>query len=345
MKLYRPFTWEALVLVSFLFLSHCPSKAQNSGSTTNPPLVVVVAPDPTAFVGTSSGAFTLIRYGSTDKDLNVDVKLSGSASNGVDYVTIPNVITIPAGALATDVKVDPLVDQDNRGNKSVALTLQTNSNYRIDGRHAAEVKIVDDVFDFLPPTVVITSPTNTSVFDEPDYITITATATDPGVALRYVSFYANDDFLGRDTNSPYSLVWSNPPGGNFVLFARAVDQFGRSALSAPVTITVTDINPVVKITNPTNGANFLVHQDISLLAEVTDADPNATIASVSFYANSHLLGKATNAPYSLVWSNAPSGMFSLRAVAVDQTGDKGTSKAVVINVTPFPRKIVSRVSK
>ena len=330
------------MLASVLALFHhtCPGQP-----VTNPPLVQVVAPDPTAFVGTSSGAFTLVRYGPTDKDLNVDVKLSGSASNGLDYVTISNIITIPSGSLAADVKVDPLLDKGNRGNKSVILTLETNSDYRIDGHHVAEVKIIDDVFDFLPPTVTITSPTNTSVFDEPASITITADANDPGVTIRYVSFYANDDLLGRETNSPYSLVWSNPPGGKFALFARAVDQFGRSALSSPVHITVNDTNPVVTITSPTNGANFLVHEDIPISADVTDADPSATIASVSFYANSHLLGTAMKAPYSIVWSNAPSGLFMLRAVAADQTGDKGTSKPVLINVTPFPKRIVSTISK
>jgi hypothetical protein len=339
MKLYRQFTWKAFVVVAGLALCLCPSRAQTN------PLVVVVSPDPTAFVGTSSGAFTLIRYGATDNDLNVDVKFSGSASNGLDYVTISNVITIPSGSLAVDVKVDPLVDKDNRGNKNVILTLETNSDYRINGYHGAQVNIIDDAYDFPPPTIAITSPTNNSVFDEPDSVTITAEATDPGVTIRYVSFYVNDNFLGRETNSPYSFVWSNPPAGNFALFARAVDEFGRSALSAPVDISITDINPVVKITTPTNGANFTVHADIPLAADVSDADTNATIASVSFYANSRLLGTAKSAPYSIVWSNAPAGLFTLRALAVDQTGDKGYSKPVLINVSHFPRNMISTISK
>jgi len=321
-----------------LLLACSPVCAQDPGPSANPPLVVVVAPDPIALEGTSSGAFTLIRYGSTTDDLAINVELSGTASNGVDYVTISNVITIPAGALATDVKVDPLVNTVNRGNKTVVLTIDTNSDYRIDGHHWAAVKLIDDVFDFLPPTVTLTSPTNSSVFTNPPSITLTADATDPGVTIKGVSFYANDDFLGRATNSPYSLVWSNPPGGHFVLFARAVDQFDRSVLSAPVHITVTDIDPIVKLTTPTNGENFIVHQNIPLAAEVSNPDANATIASVRFYANDHLLGTVTTAPYSMVWSNAPSGFFALHAVAVDDSGDKGFSKPVLINVSRFTAK-------
>jgi hypothetical protein len=137
-------------------------------------------------------------------------------------------------------------------------------------------------------------------------------------------------------------MWTNPPGGKFSLFARAVDQFDRSALSAPVHITVTDIDPVVKLTSPTNGANFLVHSDIALAADASDPDASESIASVSFYANDHLLGTVTTSPYSLVWSNAPSGFFSLRAVAKDKSGDKGYSKPVFINVSAFPRKMISK---
>jgi len=189
--------------------------------------------------------------------------------------------------------------------------------------------------------VTLTAPTNHSAFDNPATITITAEVNDPGVHIQSVSFYANDQSLGRSTVSPYSIVWSNPPSGEFALFARAVDQFGRSALSAPVQITVTDIDPVVKLTSPTNGANFAIQQDIPLAADVSDADTNATIVSVSFYANDHSLGSVSNAPYSLVWSNAPGGFFILRAVATDNSGDKGYSKPVLINVSPLAKRIAS----
>jgi hypothetical protein len=345
MKSYLLHQWKFLIPMASAVLACAPLNAQDSGSATNPPLVVVVAPDPIALAGTSSGAFTLIRFGPTTNDLAVNVQLLGTGSNGVDYVQIPNVITIPAGSLATDVKVDPLIDKANPGNKTVILSLDTNSNYSVREHHMAEVKIIFDVFDFLPPSITLTAPTNNSVFTNPASITLMADASDPGVTIKSVSFYANDDFLGRDTNSPYSLVWSNPPSGHFVLFARAVDEFGRSTLSAPVHITVTDIDPIVKITSPTNGANFLVHEDIPLTADASDPDTNASIAKVSFYANDHLVGTVTSAPYSLVWSNAPSGLFALRAVAVDTTGDKGYSKPVFINVTPFPRKVISTISR
>ena len=173
MKSYLPHQWKFLVPIASLVLACSPLRAQDSdsGSATNP-LVVVVAPDPIALEGTSSGAFTLVRYGPTTNDLVVNVALSGTASNGVDYVTISNMITIPAGSLATDVQVNPIVV--NHGDKTVIMAIETNSAYRVDDHRWAEVQIIDDVFDFPRPSVTLTSPTNSSVFTNPPTITLTA---------------------------------------------------------------------------------------------------------------------------------------------------------------------------
>src|SRR5579862_5097826 len=67
--------------------------------TNNTPFVQILATDPTALEGTSTGAFTLIRN-DTNTDLVVDLAIHGTASNGVDYALIPNAVTIPAGNLS-----------------------------------------------------------------------------------------------------------------------------------------------------------------------------------------------------------------------------------------------------
>lgn len=304
--------------------------------TPNPdnPLVFVLATDPTALEGTSSGSFTLIRYGPNTNDLSVTLAISGTASNGIDYAAIPAVVTIPTGAQAVDIPVQTIVDTATRGNKSVILTVVTNAAYRVTQPRLAKVEIIDDVFNIPPPTVAITSPTNNAGFDDPASITVTAEASDPGSPIQSVSFYANDNFLGKVAKSPYSLVWTNPHAGRYILFARAVDQVNQSTLSAPVQITVTDAVPVIKLTSPANGAAFLAHQDIPLQADASDSDD--AIQKVSFWANDHLLGVVTNSPYTLVWSNAPAGLFLLRATAVDLSGDKGYSAPVRINISSMP---------
>jgi hypothetical protein len=303
--------------------------------STGLPTVLLLATDPTALSGTSSGAFTVIRYGPETNDLVVNLTLSGTASNGVDYVTIPDTLTISNGSRAADLLVSPLVNLAHRGNKTVVLSLDTNANYVISGKGRATAQIVDDGYDVPPPTVTLTNPTNGAVFNDPTSITLTADASDPQAPILSVSFFANDKFLGKTTTSPYSLVWSNPPNGKFALFARAVNQVGESALSAPVKITVTDILPKVTITSPTNCKNFAQHDTITITADASDTDD--AIQHVAFYANDDKLGVPTNAPYSVVWSNAPPGMFWLRAVAVDVSGDRGYAQPVLINVSRGPK--------
>ncbi len=306
-------------------------------SPTNEPFVMISATDPTALEGTSSGAFTVIRNGDTNAALTVFLGIGGSASNGVDYAQTTNEVTIPAGYLAIDIAVQPIVDTVNRGNKTVVLTIETNASYQIGGDHRATVNIIDDVFNTPAPTVAIIDPTNGSTFAYRSDITLTAEASDPGASIDYVSFYANDDFLGRVTNAPYTLVWTNAKAARYTLFARTVDNLNQSTISAPIQISITDVLPMVTITTPTNGENFVAHQNIPIAADVTDADSSATIASVSFYEHEHLLGTTTNAPYQIVWTNAPQGFYTLQAAATDNAGQRGFSKGVVINISKPPR--------
>jgi hypothetical protein len=295
--------------------------------------VDILATDPTALEGTSTGAFTLIRDGDTNVDLTVNVGIFGTASNGVDYGPITSAIVIPANYLAVDIRVQPIIDAAKRGNKTVILRIETNADYEIGGARTAEVTIVDDVFNTPSPTVTISDPTNDSSFAFPADITITAEASDPGANIQSVSFFADDDFLGRVTNAPYTLTWTNSRPGRYLLFARALDNLGQSALSPLVSITVSDILPKVTITTPTNGENFSAHEDIPIAADVTDANPDATIASVAFYRNGRLVGTVTNSPYQVTWNNAPAGFYSLEAAATDNSGQTGFSKRVEINVS------------
>jgi hypothetical protein len=293
------------------------------------PNVVVLATDPTALEGTSAGSFTLIRSGDTNSSLTVNLGISGTASNGVDYAAIPNTVTLPAGALAVDIPVTPLIDLVNRGNKTVVLSLQSNAGYNLTTASRATVKIVDDVFDIPPPTVSITSPADGSVFTSPASITLQAAASDPQLPIQSVSFFANDNFVGRVTTSPYSLVVNHVPPGNYSVFARAVDQFGKSAVSQPVDIIVS-AEPVVTLLTP-NGTNYNVGDLVQLVAQI--GDTKETIRSVTFTASGKILGTVTNAPFTFNWQTTTQGTFNVQASAVDKnTGRKGSSAVVPITV-------------
>ncbi len=336
MKKTQFYNWKAWGLVAAtLAFGTCLRAGGSPSAPSDLPSVVIMATDPTALEGTSSGAFTLLRYGPSTNDLKVNLAISGTASNGVDYAQTTNETTIPTGLLAVDIPINPLIDTMRRGNKTVVFTIVTNGNYSLGSGHKATVTIIDDIFNVLPPSITLTNPVDGAIFTNPPSITLQVDAGDADVAITSVSYYANDDFIGRSSTSPFSLVWTNPTSGKIALFARAVDSVGQSTISAPVHIQVVDTLPSVVLTSPTNGQNFMVHDDISIQADVTDADSSAVISKVSFYANSHLLGVATNAPYKFDWTDVPAGLYYLRAVATDQNGLKGYSSTVVINVSRF----------
>jgi hypothetical protein len=293
------------------------------------PRVVVLATDPTALEGTTSGAFTLVRYGDTNSDLSVTVDIAGTATNGVDYTAIPSVLTIPAGFYAVDVPVQPIVGTTNTGNKTVILSLETNGTYRANINHKATVKIVDDVFDLPPPTLSLTSPQEGDVFTAPATITLQAEVSDPEVNITSVSFYANDEFLGSTTNSPFTLVWKYPATGTYALFSRATDEFKKSAVSEPVHITVS-ATPVVTLTS--DAQIYLQGQQAQLQAQI--GDPNEAISSVVFTVNNKTVATVTAAPFTYAWPATTVGNFNVEAIATDaNTGKQGDSKKIKLTVT------------
>src|SRR5262249_23159121 len=67
--------------------------------TPPPPTVTVSVPVPTATeAGTTKGVFRISRGVSPNSALTVSFTLAGTATNGVDYLTVPTTATIPPGS-------------------------------------------------------------------------------------------------------------------------------------------------------------------------------------------------------------------------------------------------------
>ncbi|HEV7926400.1 MAG TPA: Ig-like domain-containing protein [Verrucomicrobiae bacterium] len=92
--------------------------------------------------------------------------------------------------------------------------------------------------------------------------------------------------------------------------------------------------PTVSITNPVGGAVFAAPANLSIKA--TAAVSSGTIANVSFFAGTNLLGSATTAPFGVTAANLAAGAYALTAVAT-AAGVSTTSSVVNITVvTPVP---------
>jgi YD repeat-containing protein len=183
------------------------------------------------------------------------------------------------------------------------------------------------------PSVEVRSPEPGSAFTAPASITIEADAVS-SIGLSKVEFFRNGVKLGEDASAPYSFAWANVAAGTYSLTAKATDHNGAATTSYPVSITVSNnAPPTAQLTNPAANTTFGQDSQITLGAAAADAD--GSIAKVEFFAGATKLGEDTTAPYSFVWTGAPVGGHSLKAVATDNLGATGASAAVNINVAAF----------
>lgn len=91
------------------------------------------------------GQFIVTRTGSTTSPLTVSLKLSGSATNGTDYNSIPTTIIIPAGATSATINVAVKDDALVEGTENVIVAVSAGTGYSIDAAAtSATVAIADN---------------------------------------------------------------------------------------------------------------------------------------------------------------------------------------------------------
>ncbi len=256
------------------------------------PVVTIVATDPVAaeqdpLINTplDTATFTVTRTGDLSLPLRVFYRISGTASNGVDYRALSGDVVIPINAPAAEIRIVPIDDNLVEGTESVILALEqlrcvtTNvpppEGCYIVGQPGRDVAYIrdNDALPNQPPRVALSSPPNGAVFTAPVDLRVAATADDSDGWVSTVEFFAGTNSLGVTTNhpwiaepvyfpdlngavvpgfsciNPFMLVWSNVPPGRHVLTAVATDNLGASTRSAPVEITVLEAThlPIVNI--------------------------------------------------------------------------------------------------
>ena len=182
------------------------------------------------------------------------------------------------------------------------------------------------------PTITLTAPADGATFAAPATIGVAATATDSDGSIAKVEFFSGSTLIGTSTSAPFTATWPNVAAGSYSLTARATDNLGATATTAPVNVTATaNAPPVVSLGAPAPGARYFAPATIPLGASASD--PDGTIARVDFYANGMLVAASTSAPYNAVWDSVAAGTYSLTAVASDAQGASATSEAVNVLVS------------
>jgi hypothetical protein len=206
--------------------------------------------------------------------------------------------------------------------------------FLIDANGVPSVARMVDVHGNSPPTVTLTQPADGASFTAPATISLSATASDTDGTVTKVEFFNGVTKLGEDTTAPFGFTWSGVGAGSYTLTARATDDLGATATSAPSRITVgtTNVPPTVSLTFPADGASFPWKPTITMTA--TAADSDGTVTKVEFLDGTKILGQDTTAPYAFTWRNVPVGTHVLTARATDNRGAVTTSSVVSITVRP-----------
>lgn len=183
-----------------------------------------------------------------------------------------------------------------------------------------------------PPAVAITSPSNGAGFTAPATIAVAASASDTDGTVSKVEFFAGATLIGTVTGAPFAMSWTGVSAGSYTLTAKATDNLGATRVSAAVAITVGTANlpPLVVLTVPEPCSIYDAPVDIVLAADAVDLDGG--IAAVDFYEGSNLIGSASTAPYTILWTNPAPGTYTLTAKAIDNRSASAVSAPVTVTV-------------
>lgn len=108
------------------------------------PTVTISATDPIAFEsGSDPGVFTISRTGDSNAPLTVNYTIGGNATEGVDYNTIGNSVTIPVGSDSVTVTIQPINDAIIDDEEVVLSLIAIEDFYTVGAPGSAAVTITD----------------------------------------------------------------------------------------------------------------------------------------------------------------------------------------------------------
>ncbi|HEX7652594.1 MAG TPA: Calx-beta domain-containing protein, partial [Verrucomicrobiae bacterium] len=285
--------------------------------------------------GIDPGQFTFTRFGTTNQAVTIYYAISGTASNGWDYVKITNNVVIPAGSWSATVPILPRHTGQIIGPVTATVTLLTNAAYALGSPTNATVLISDDmpgVSIFAVVTNVLEGSGSNGIFrvvrsGDPQYtfaprLRVGGTAT---YGVDYPPFSTNLYFTCGQVSvdlyvNPTNEMVVEP---DEVVQATLLPGAGYSLLSptnAALTINDAGTNqtPQVQIISPAHGFAFLdgTNAGLVLNAVVTDDSTNDSLTwSKISGPDAYVFGNPTNNPTTVLFTNA--GIYRLRLTADD----------------------------
>lgn len=268
---------------------------------------------------------------------------------------------VESGTALTKVELfDGTTKLGEVNNPVAGATLNFNVSGLANGKHTITAKVTDakqrvGVSSALAlaittkPTVDLISPLSGAAFEDPDFVTFTAAASDADGNIQRVEFYAGNFLVGTSATNvggAFSVNWTTPIAGNFNVTAVAYDNLGAARVSTAVAIFVKitpNMPPTITLAMPSLNATYYTPATVPFVAQVNDVD--GSIAKVEFFqgspnGGSTLLFTDTVAPYEYNWANVGIGTYAVFAKVTDNRG--ATAEATgSVSVTNQPQGILT----
>ncbi|MEQ1750115.1 MAG: Calx-beta domain-containing protein, partial [Prosthecobacter sp.] len=140
------------------------------------PLVTLSVTDRDAHESGDTALLTVQRLGLTATALDVPVEITGTATNGIDFTTIPSVITIPINAASITVPITPIQDTQAEPLETITISAANDPAYvrpTLIASYTSTLYLADD--DAPRVTVAATDSAATEAGNDPGIFTLTRT--------------------------------------------------------------------------------------------------------------------------------------------------------------------------
>jgi subtilisin family serine protease/Ca2+-binding RTX toxin-like protein len=222
------------------------------------PVITVAATDASAAetipgATTNPGQYTLTRTGPITSALTVNVTKTGTATNGVDYTSIPTTVTFNAGSATALVPLNVIYDTLVEATETAILNVTAGNGYTVGTSASATVSIADGPLPVLPS---ITLASNYSGVSENGKTNLVYTFNRTGATTSplTVNFGVSGTAINGDDYVAYGGAFPTPTQGTITFAVGAT-----TAQLALVTSgdTVKEINETIGLTL-TSGTGYQI---------------------------------------------------------------------------------------
>jgi RHS repeat-associated protein len=272
------------------------------------PTVAITAPASGALVTPIDGKVTLVAQASDSDGTIGNVRFLVDGQDAGTVATSPYRIDWTVGA-ATTLTVSAIAT-DNRGATATAVPVTVRINK--------------------PPTVTVVSPTDQSVVQVGDRLSVRVAASDSDGVVLGLILLQDGQRVAETKASELTQEFPTDAPVSYTFQAEAIDDLGAYRASALARVRV-NAPPVASITAPISGATVQAGATVAATATVSDAD--GTIASAEWWLDGRLLSvTSTNAP-AYTWTAEP-GVHQLELRVQDN--DRAVVRSAVTIVVNEP---------